>query len=441
MARLNLPIVVVSLTTLQILPFCPILSLQDAAAATIVNEPEWKAETPIIGRIDLQANEVAQNDRPLNRQYANEKSDGLFIPIAGPLASKILIAKKKLSRRADRNHQMQQQPHEELQGCISAADPFARLSNHLDRLLDAALDKDEKTVVLDKAVNHYRSTSQKVIAEAKDATDYMIPYRGFGPSSEAGDIILGEKLKLKSRASSEYARQKHIDEKHVQVVTSTLQLAMGLGMQDKERGKEILEAGMKSLTDLVGEEEANASLELMTAWQRDMIVPDEVFEQKVWDVSQKLEKHKLIVETSLDEDPVVREIKRRIHKYNHKSKFSMVTSHVVQTTLGVASLTPSFVGPAAKLALLTYVMSTGGPESCKLLKELYLDKRFESRCKIINEEAHIALDNYQLALLTRNPVLLCCSESILGQMVGEQTLKELFGKHMMMVASKREPGA
>ncbi|HEY9786710.1 MAG TPA: hypothetical protein V6D17_15010 [Candidatus Obscuribacterales bacterium] len=360
------------------------------------------------------------------------------VPIDGPLSlnNKTRISVRK--KRAQLVRPVQQQ--EELKGCISFSDPYDSMSNQMDRLLEAALDRDAKTKTLDMAVAHYRKKTQIVIAETKDAIDYMIPYRGFGPSSEAGDVILGEKLKLKSRASAEYARQKHIDETHLKVTTSMFQVAMGLGMPDRQRGDEITQSGMNSLKELVGEEEAQATFQMLSRLAKDTVIPEHIYAQKIWDVAQKQDKHKHIVEASLEEDPIVREIKRRINKYNHKSKFSMVTSHVVQTTLGVASLTPSFVGPAAKLALLTYVMATGGPESCKLLKELYLDKRFESRCKVINEEAHMALDNYQLALLTRNPVLLACSESVLGQMIGETALKEVMGT-ALLAEKKPAPGA
>ena len=268
----------------------------------------------------------------------------------------------------------------------------------------------------------------------------MIPYRGFGPSAEAGDIILGEKLKVKSRASAEFARQKNIDETHLKVTTCMFQVAMGIGMTDRQRGDEIVDAGMKSLKDLVGEEEAAKTAQMLADFKNNFEVPESMYEQKIWDVAQKQAKQNQIFQASIEEDPVVKEIKKRVHKYNHKSRLSMVTSQVLQTGLGVAALTPSFIGPGAKVALLTYVMATGGPESCKLLKELYLDKRFESRCKVISEEAHMAIDNYQIALMTRNPVLLACSESLLGQMIGEMGVKEIMGTALLS-EKKHVPGA
>lgn len=314
-----------------------------------------------------------------------------------------------------------------LDGSINLADTENAVGRRIDELLDAALDRDEKTKVLDKAVSHYRKTSQKVIAETKDAVDYMIPYRGFGPSSEAGDIILDEKVKLKSRASAEFARQKHIDETHVKVVASMMQLAMGLGMPDQARGFEISSSGLSSLKQLVGDEEAERTMQMLSAWSKELSIPESVYTQGPWDVHAKQEKLKGVMCEALDADPVVHEITKRLHKYNHRSKFARASAHVVETTLGAASLTPTFVGPAAKAALVAFIMATGGPEQCKLLKELYLDKRFESRWKVINEEAHLALENYQVAALTRNPVLLACSEALLGQMTDPQKAEEVLG--------------
>lgn len=318
-------------------------------------------------------------------------------------------------------------PSEQLEASITLSDQRSVVGRCLDRLLDAALDHDEKTKVLDKAVAHFNTTTQKVVAETKDACDYLIPYRGFGVSSEAGDIILDEKVKLKSKASAEYARQKQIDEKHVQIISNMSQIAMGLGMSDKERGSAVTASGLKALKELVGDEEAQKTLTTLSTWSKELSIPEAVYSQGVWDVHQRQDKLKFVMEAALDLDPVVQEVQRRLHKYNHRSKFAMVSSHIVETTLGAASLTPSFVGPAAKVALLAFVMATGGPESCKLMKELYLDKRFESRWKVVDQEAHLVLDNYHVAILTRNPTLLAFSESLVGEMAGSQSVPKVLG--------------
>ncbi|MGH9548133.1 MAG: hypothetical protein ACRD3W_02115, partial [Terriglobales bacterium] len=339
---------------------------------------------------------VARQTGTAKEELVVDEEAGWSLPILGQLGA--IGQNVAVARSRAVPGQAQQPKPEKLSGSISAGNSYDRAGARIDELLEAALDRDPRTAVLDQAVKHYRKTSQKVIAETKDATDYLIPYRGFGPSSEAGDVILDEKVKLKSRASAEFARQKQIDETHIKVVSSVMQLAMGLGMTDQTRGEEVTQSGYESLKQLVGDEEADRTKQELLTWSKGKEMPESVTRRGIWDVTQKQDKHKLVVETSLDEDPVVTEIKRRLHKYNQKSKLAMASSHVIQATLGAASLTPTFIGPAAKTALLAYIMATGGPEQVKIMKELYLDKRFESRCKVVNEEAHLALDNYEIAI-------------------------------------------
>lgn len=376
----------------------------------------------------LQSDEVAQEiatveTRSSASEQSAQKERSLFsawsLPISGPMT---LVFHKKPPVAKEKK---------ELSGSINFEDPYETASQQIDQLLECALSRDPRSQVLDKAVNHYRKKTQIVVAESKDAANHVIPFRGFGPSSEAGDIITGEKLTIKSKASAEYARQKHVDELHVKVVSSMMQISMGLGMADQERGQAVTASGVNALKELVGEEEAEKAKAALISMASQISADDEIFKKQAWDVQERQKIHRQIMELSLDDDPVVHQIKKHIHKYNHKSKFAMVSSSVIQSMLGAASMTPTFVGPAAKTALVAFVMATGGPEQCKLLKELYLDKRLESRWKVLNEEAHLAVDNYQLAVLTKNPVLLCYSESIVGQMVGGHHVDEVFGTSLL----------
>jgi hypothetical protein len=318
-----------------------------------------------------------------------------------------------------------------LKGEVSVSEQITLIGQRIDRLVDAALDNDVKTKDLDKAVKHYRSLPSRALTQAKDATDFVVHYRGFAPSSEAGDIITGEKLKLKSRPAVEYARQKQIDEAHVKVVSSVMQVAMGLGMSDQSRGQQIVTRELRSLRDLVGELEADRTLLMLSAWSKQLAVPDSVFKQDVWDVSQRREKFTTVAKTALTSDPVVLEIQNRLHKYNHRSKFARASGHIVETTLGVMAQGPLLIGTAGMVGLVSFVMATGGPEQTKIMKELYLDRRLESRSKVVSEETHLALENYQLAVLTRNPVLLACSEALIDQMAGPETISQVFGSSVL----------
>lgn len=314
---------------------------------------------------------------------------------------------------------------------INVCDDHDRMTGRIDELMDAALARDSQTSKLDKAVQHYRTKRAAAVAESKDTMDYLIPYRGFGPSSEAGDIILGEQIKLKSRAAAEYAKQKHIDELHYKIVSTVMQVAMGVGMEDSVKGKAAAASGLAALKELVGEDQAQQTHEMLRSWAAEVHVPDSVYQQGAWEVSIKEAKMQTLLAGAVESDPVVKEVTNRLHKYNHRSKFARASGHIIQTTLGAASLTPDFVGPAAKTALVAFVMSTGGPEQCKLLKELYLDKRFESRVKALSEQAHLALDNYQVAILTHNPVLLASAESLVDEIAGENTVSSVFGRSVL----------
>lgn len=315
-----------------------------------------------------------------------------------------------------------------IEGVVSNIDnPF---TSRLDILLDTALDRDPKAKELKRLVDKYRTPKERFIANSKDGLDYMIPYRGFGPSKEAGNAILGENLKIKTRSAAEYKRQSLIDEKHLLIVTNVMHLAMGMGMSDRDQGNPICNEAIRSLNALVGEEETTKTITLLSGWLTTLEVSDTVYNQPVWNILDKNTKYRQVLARSLDEDPIVREIVKHIHKYNQKSKFTMVSASIIETVLGAGALTPTFIGPACKLALLTFIMSTGGPELSKVMKELYLDKRLESRFAVFSEETHLALESYQLGLLTKNPLLLALSESLITEMVGPETTKQVLGMNL-----------
>jgi hypothetical protein len=77
-------------------------------------------------------------------------------------------------------------------------------------------------------------------------------------------------------------------------------------------------------------------------------------------------------------------------------------------------------------------MATGGPEDYKLLTELYLDKRMECRWKRLNQESAQAINAYNNAVMTKNPVLLGLSESFISVMGGEETSSRIIGNHRLV---------
>jgi hypothetical protein len=86
--------------------------------------------------------------------------------------------------------------------------------------------------------------------------------------------------------------------------------------------------------------------------------------------------------------------------------------------------TPSIISPVAQIALLTFLTATGGPEEAKLLKELYLDRRIECRYKMLNQETTQAINNYNVAAITGNTVLIEFCNLTANKMAGDDVLVE-----------------
>jgi hypothetical protein len=147
----------------------------------------------------------------------------------------------------------------------------------------------------------------------------------------------------------------------------------------------------------------------------------------------------VISEADIENDPVIKDLLGRMHKFNNRSKFMRVTAKVLYTTLGLASFSPTFVAPAAEISLLAFMTATGGPEQDKLLHEMYLHKCLESRYKTIGEEAHVIVSNAQIAALTNNKPLAACSADLIVRMAGKDTVAKVFTADSSQVAQKSVP--
>lgn len=290
-----------------------------------------------------------------------------------------------------------------LVGSVSEMSPI------IDKLMPEALLKNPQWLTTVQKELKYNSTTQKLLAQTKDALNYLIPYRGFGPSAEAGDLILNDTVKIKSLASARYVKQRIIDETHLQVMTAIMELASDINKPEN----------LVPLAGLVGDAQAGEIKDTLLTHVNDTLSNVD------WDVSEKQRRYKLLVKSVVDQDKVVSDITIQLNKYNKKSKLSMNTSKILEPVLSALSLTPSLIGPGAKMALTSYVMVTGGPEQDKLLKELYLDRSLQSRLNLIAEEAHLALDSYYTAVQTKNPVLLYTSQALIEQMEGIQAKESI----------------
>ncbi|MBX9689014.1 MAG: hypothetical protein K2X27_20060 [Candidatus Obscuribacterales bacterium] len=309
---------------------------------------------------------------------------------------------------------------------ISDGDPV--INSQIKLLTDDALSKNSKMKDAKAAFERYSTVSSQSAAKSRDALNILIAYRGFASSKEAGDILLDEKLRLNGLPASELAMQKELDSTNSAVVENLMQIAMGLGLKDVNSQTEVVAGGFKNLSALVGAEAAQNSVDTLASWHKRLRMPEKVYKTSIWSPAEQQEKLRIIQEAALNRDPFISKVTGKMHKYNKKSKVSMAAGHVIEGGLGVACLVPSAIGPAAQIALTGFEMATGGSEENKLLKQIYLSKRLESRTLLIKEKAALALQNYQMGMMTKNPALLTFAESLVAQMAGDEVVRKVFGQ-------------
>ncbi|MBX9877173.1 MAG: hypothetical protein K2Y22_01830 [Candidatus Obscuribacterales bacterium] len=299
------------------------------------------------------------------------------------------------------------------------------ITKYINDLTDAALNQDQNMAKINKYVERFKGFKHSLVHRSKDALNYVFLYKGVSQSSEASDIILDEKQKLKGRSSAEYLRQKLIDKTDIDITKAVLELAMGLGNSDANSGAEEIKSASNRLNKLVGEQKTAETVDFLKKVVEQNPVAEDTWQQKPWSISQKSDREKYLADVSVETDPVSQQIVGYLHKYNNVSKLNRGSQKLVRTTLSLASLSPTLVAPAAQAAIFAWVMASGGSEEDKLLKEVYLGKSLECRSKAISEKANIAIESYQMSLMTKNPALLQCSRSLIKRMGGDANVNNV----------------
>ncbi len=304
-----------------------------------------------------------------------------------------------------------------LKGEISETE-LVPLDQHVNDLVGLAMDRANKTDELNKKSQHFSHPVSLLYTWGKELGQMASSYKGLEQSSEAADIILDTKVKLKSKASVEYAKQCQADEAESKIFAGVMQIAMGLGLTDKTESQQVVETGMTELVQLVGQEQADQTLAYMRNWLQEAPITTSDLAKRPLTMLELDKKTSVIVKKALDQDPVMHNIKETLGKYNHRSKFARASAKIVNTTLAVGAMTPTIVAPASQVAWAAFVMINGGPEEAKLLKEVYLSKRFDNRWKVLEREARLSVDGYNTALLTQNKALLSFSDFFVSKLAG-----------------------
>jgi len=308
----------------------------------------------------------------------------------------------------------------QLRETITVNTPAPAQADLISDLIESASSRDSQVHECLETINKFNSKTLNVKAKANDAINWIFLTKGISSSSEAGDVILDEKRKMTGLGAAKLLKEKVLDDLELQVVTSTLQLASTLGAPAANKLEQ--EKAARQLEDLVGKEAADgAKMILANQARHDFTVPC----NDIWNVTQLQHRVQAATQAAALNDRIVGEIRADLHKYNTHSGAGLVSQKLVRTSLCIASLSPSLVGPAAQALLFGYVLLSGGSEEAKIMHELYMDKRLECRANLLGEEAHLAFDNFRMGVMTNNRVLASVSEQLLQKLTSPALAHDL----------------
>ena len=201
-----------------------------------------------------------------------------------------------------------------LKGTVSD-EIYPQLERRVQDLMQAALDRESDSALLGKRSARYNKVWSRVWAGTRDIAELLTEYKGFEQSSEAGDVLLGEKFKLKSKSSADCVQQLKRDHIEKEILTGILQIAQGLGCPEESDRKRGTELGLNQLKKLVGDDEAHKTLETLTNCCATIKVDPSVFDQKPLNVLEIEQQSSNVFEKALASDQVIGEITHIVHKY------------------------------------------------------------------------------------------------------------------------------
>lgn len=366
----------------------------------------------------------AQNGAPLPGSSSTGISDDLDVLLARPTT----VQDQQPANSSVSTSRPSSRPSSDLQGRISQRSVDEDLGNRLNSLISSSLRTASENDRLDKTVARYNTRTERSKFGVKDLTlNYFGFPRGFDASIEGAQLVLDQSNGIKNLQAAEYWQQHRLDTVHAAVVNAMMQMATGLGCSNNTESQQQISTGLAGLEKLVGPGEAKDTLSMLVAWQREVKVPDAVYEQPVWDVSTLQRKSALAAQLALTNDFSMIALRDKLFSISDKSKGLRTTAKVVEGT--VSLFTVFGPGPASPIIAQTagaaWGVANGGSEESKLLKELYFEKQLQSRKDVIKEEAQLALMNYREAIRTKNAPLVLCSEAVLAQLVGAVGINQL----------------
>jgi hypothetical protein len=253
--------------------------------------------------------------------------------------------------------------------------------------------------------------------------NFVFDFRGFDISKEGANVALNEKVKPNNQSAKELLSRASLDQKELDLVGDILKIADTLS-DDSVSAISKRSAAMSRIQSELGEDSAINICSRLKDMQSSSF--PESKSNQCWDLTDRDKKCKQIFDAAADSDPVVKDLKQKLHKYNNRNKVLSASAKVVYTAANIAACTPTLAAPMGEATMLAFMMATGGPEQDKLLREVYLMKELESRYQLIQQKSNLIAESYNRALATHNATLLSCTRELLRVMTNEHIAADVF---------------
>lgn len=298
-----------------------------------------------------------------------------------------------------------------LQGSVSSA--TTNLAVHppvqfLDDLTESALHIKQSLKALGEAPGQAAGQSANTLQNMnKSARSFVPNYFDYRPSRAAAQVFLGS---ARQQVDEEEERSER-NRLALTLTASMMQIAKGLGDSDSKAAALSIEHGRNKLTQLLGRGQADWVITRMTSWAAQVKNSLAAANSGESDVLDQEEQVSALVARAVARDQQINNLKAAIGIHDHAPTGA-------ERSLTLAGLTPTLIGPAAKLAQYAVERGTGGTRSKRLDEVLTLGVAMQERINLLNRESELAINNLERARSSKNDVLYVFAKDLITKLGG-----------------------
>ncbi|MFA7340756.1 MAG: hypothetical protein WC028_28480 [Candidatus Obscuribacterales bacterium] len=275
----------------------------------------------------------------------------------------------------------------------------------LDDLTESALHIKQSLQTSGQASGQSATTMQNM---SKSARTFVPNYFDYRPSRAAAQVFL-------SSARQQVDEEEERSERNKLALTLTasmMQIAKGLGDSDSKAAELSIERGRNKLTQLLGKGQADWVVARMTSWANQVKNNVAAANSDESDVLDQEEQVSALVARAVARDQQINNLKATIGIHDHAPTGA-------ERSLTLAGLTPTLIGPAAKLAQYAVERGTGGTRSKRLDEVLTLGVAMQERINLLTRESELAINNLERARSSKNAVLYVFAKDLIAKLGGQ----------------------